>query len=369
MILQGFGMLGLPHSWSYVNTSILMEFQKRNIDLICKSTNGANNIPAPLKPFVVDMKLPIKTETSFGYTIPPNLLKIDAKNKIDIFNSDNTILPPGWAQLLNKECSLVLPSSRFAAEVLLKNGVKKDRIKIVPHGYYPEFFNPEIKPLTITDHDPNKFVFLVVAAPHWRKGIEITMRAFIEEFKNDEDVTLLIKSSMNSHEAPSHFHINLNKVKSELEKSHPYQWPEIKLINYRVESLGSLYRYADAVVLNSRAECFSLTMLEAGACKIPVITTNYGGHLDFLNKQNSTLTDYKIVKCPKEGQYHFFHPNSLIAEPEIEHVKEMMRHVKNNYDEATKKAELLYAQIKDRYTWTNVADQILKLVNDKGWKL
>lgn len=369
MVLQAFGMLSYPHSWSHVSSSILIEFQKRGVDLICKSTNGNIQIATPLRPFVVDFKLPIKTETSFGYTIPPNLLKIDAKHKVNIFNSDNTILPPGWGQLLNRECAMVLPSSKFAAEILLKNGVKKDIIKVVPHGYHPEQFNPNIEPLTITDHDPNKFVFLVVAAPHWRKGIEITLRAFIEEFKNDEDVTLLIKSSMNSHEAPSHFHVNINKIKAELEKTHNYKWPEIKLINYRVESLGALYRYADAVILNSRAECFSLTMLEAGACKVPVITTNYGGHLDFLNKQNSTLTDYKIVKCPKEGQYHFFHPNSTIAEPNLEHVKQTMRHVKNNYEEATKKAELLYSQIVDKYTWSNVADEILKLINNKGWKV
>jgi glycosyltransferase involved in cell wall biosynthesis len=362
-------MLSSPHSWATVSQAILLEMQKAGAQIICRSTNGIVDVPSLLKPTVVPMNQPVQTETSFSYTIPINLARINAKHRIVIANSDNTVLPVGWAQLFNTHAHLILPSSKFAYEILEQNNVKKERMVIVPHGYDPAVFHPNVLPIALSSEvEDKRFKFLMVAAPHWRKGHEQMIKAYIEEFKGDEDVLLIIKSSMNSHEAPAHFHIDLEKIKSSLEKTYKYKWPDIKLINYSVPSLAGLYKYADAVVLPSKTECFSLTMLEAAMCKVPVITTEYGGHLDFLNQENSYLIDYVMKKCPKEGQYHQFVPNSFIAEPSTEHLKQLMRHVKNNYQEAKQKAELCYEQNK-HLTWESATNQIIDLINERGWKI
>ena len=286
MILQYYGMLGSGHSWSTVSRNLLLEFQKQDIKIISRSTNQPKGIPPELK--VVGLKTPIKTEVSFSYTIAPNLKKIDAKHRVVIANHDNTALPPGWAPLLNTYAHLVLPSSQFAYDILKENGVREERMEIVPHGYHPEMFHPDVKPEGLKDKSiDNKFKFLMVAAPHWRKGHDVMLKAFIEEFKDDKDVVLIVKCSMNSHEKKAHFHVNYDKLIKQLHKEYKYEWPQVKLVGGRVENLAGLYKYADAVVLPSRAECFSLTMLESAMVKTPVITTEYGGHLDFLNHENS----------------------------------------------------------------------------------
>jgi len=369
MILQYYGMLSSPHSWSAVSQSLLLEFQKQGIALRCKSTNGFGSIPPSLVPTCMNLNMPIKTEVSFSYTIPPNLIKIDAKHKIQIYNSDNDILPDGWASLMNSGAHLILPSSEFAKEIFLKNKVIEEKMVVVPHGYDPNLFNPNFPKLNIPEIDNSKFKFLCVSAPHYRKGIDVLIKAYIEEFKGDEDVVLIIKSSMNSHEVNAHFHVDIAQIAANLQKTHKYKWPEIKYINHRVESLASLYLLADAVVLSSRAECFSLTMLEASACQIPTITTDYGGHLDFLNHDNSYLIDYVMKACPKEGQYHQVKAGSLIAEPSHDDLKRLMRHVKNNPEEAKSKAMLAYSQVVDKYTWKSAADQILELIKEREWKL
>lgn len=368
-MLQYYGMLGLPHSWGFVAQALLLEFHKRGIKLTCRSTNKADGVHPNLAPTVLPYASEVKSDVSFSYTIPSNLKFITAKHKIVIANSDNTILPPDWNKLFNDEAHLVLPSSQFAYDILKENGVKKERMVVVPHGYNPELYHPDVKHQGIDAPGlDTKFKFLMVAAPHWRKGHDIMLKAFIEEFKDDKDVVLIIKSSMNSHEQLTHFHVNFDKLIAELKRSYKYEWPMIRLISTPIPSLAGLYKYADAVVLPSRAECFSLTMLESAMVKTPVITTEYGGHLDFLNQDNSYLIDYVVRKCPPEGQYHQFTPNSLIAEPSREHLRQLMRHVKNNPQEAKQKAELCYEQNK-HLTWQNAADQILKLIEERGWKI
>ena len=162
--------------------------------------------------------------------------------------------------------------------------------------------------------------------------------------------------------------VDLQKLIEQFKKTHKFKWPEIRITSQRFENLASLYRAANAVVLPSRAECFSLTVLEAAACKVPVITTDYGGHLDFLNADNSYLIDYKLRQAPQEAQYWHYDKNALIAEPSVEHLKQLMREIKNNYATATAKAEQAYLDVQHLH-WSKIADQIQGLVAERNWKL
>lgn len=361
-------MCAQPHSWALVAQSILIEFQKQGIELKIKSTNGINGLPPSLASCVVPFADPLETTTSFSYTLPTNLHKISATHKIQIYNYETTLLPPTYADIMNKEASLILPSSNFAKEIFIKNKVDPNKLVVVPHGYDPINFNNQIPISSINGVDDNKFKFLCVAAPHWRKGIDVLFRAYIEEFKGCEDVVLVLKTSMNSNEGPSHFHVDIKKLLEDLQNKYKFKWPEIRLITSRVPHLGSLYRWANVMVLPSRAECFSLTPLEAAACEVPIITTAYGGQLDFLNSKNSFLIDYKLVKAPKQMQYHHYQPNSMMAEPSIAHLRQLMKHVKNNYKDAQAKAKIAHQQT-SHLTWQYVAKQILNLINERQWSL
>ena len=366
--MQYYGMWSLPHSWSCVSNSLVIEMQKKGIQFICRSTNGTNKIPENIQ--TVPLDFPVKTETSLSYTIPPNLLKIDSKHMAVICNPDNTKLPSGWAKILNQKAHLVLPSSQFAFNTLKENGVNTERMIVVPHGYNPLEFYPDV-PIA-GNNDPSldqKFKFLSVSAPHWRKGFDVLLSAYNEEFKNDQDVVLVIKSSGNSHETSGQpFHVDLNKLFSDLKKKYKHQWPDIRIITTRVDNLASLYRWANINVLASRAECFSLTVLEAAMVGCPSITTEYGGHLDFLNNSNSYLIDYSMKRCPKEGQYYQYAGDSYIGEPDKEHLKYLMRYTKDNYQEALQKGQKCYQDNK-HLTWENAAQQIINLINERGWKV
>jgi glycosyltransferase involved in cell wall biosynthesis len=371
-MLQYYGMLGMPHSWAVVAQFLLVELQKLGVNLKCISTNPLKGIHTDLIPTIItnaQQKASLKTNVSLSYTIPPNLSKIQARHKIIIFNYEFDILPKSFVDILNSEADLILPSSVFTHTLFANSGVAKEKMEILPHGYDPRMFHPDFPPLKVKNIAPDKFKFLIVASPHWRKGHDILLTAYLEEFKHDEDVVLLIKTAMLSNEKISHQHVNFNALFNELKPRHANPWPDIKMIGHKMDYLAPLYTLADALVLPSRGEGFSLTPLEAVACKLPVITTRFGGQMDYLTNQNSYLIDYQMKKAPKEMQYFTFNPNARMAEPDVNHLRKLMRQVKNDHDTAKQKAELAYKQCAESLTWPRVAETLLSMIQKRGWKI
>jgi len=379
MVINYRGMAGdgKNHSWGIVAVSTMLELAKLGCEFKIQSTNAAKGDIGPLKFFplykeVAGRKVPYilpETDVGFAYTIPPNIRHINAKHRIVLANNDSSAVPPNWAKILNEQAHLVIPASTFAYDILKQAGVRPERMEIVPHGYDPEIFNPEVKLTGIGDNSlDDKFKFLCVAAPHKRKNIPGLLEAFIEEFKGNDDVALILKTSHNSHESNAPFHENLDKMIENLKKKYKYKWPKIVLVTKRVESLAGLYRYCDAMVLASRAECFSLTHLEAAMCKIPVVATDIGGQTDFLNQSNAYMVDYVMEKMPRDHQYHFYDPNAFHAKPLKDDLKRIMREISDNPEEAKAKAEKCYQDNK-HLTWEHSAKLIIDLIKQRGWKI
>lgn len=371
MSLQYYGILNLPHSWAVVASAILLELQKRGHKFHCTSTNGFDSIHPNLKQSIIHPQIQtvgtqrrsvfpsLPTTTSLSYTIPQNLMRVSAKHKLLIYNYETTVLPEGWASHMNSQASLILPSSEFSKQIFATNGVQQDKMFVLPHGFDASIYNPEITPASIKGLDQDKFKFLTVAISHWRKGYDVLLKAYIEEFRNDDSVVLIIKTGRDPKEDTMPVHVDIRQIIAALRTTHKYQWPEIRIVESRFDNLARLYNACDAVVLPTRTECFSLTVLEAAACNKPIITTNYGGHLDFLNKANSNLIDCSMRLAPPEGQYWKFYPQAQCAEPDVEHLKQLMRNVKTNYQEAQLKAKIAYEQVVKKYTWQQVVDSLL----------
>ncbi|MFP4445453.1 MAG: glycosyltransferase family 4 protein, partial [Desulfosudaceae bacterium] len=272
-MLQYYGILGMPHSWGFVAQFLLVSLLKKGIDLQCISTNALKGIHTELHSALVTdpaKRRNLVTDVSLSYTVPPNLAKIRASHKILLYNYETTILPEGFAEAMNTGAELILPSSWFSYDIFRDNGVDPDKMAVFPLGYDRAMFNPSFPPLRFKNIDTEKFKFLMVGSPHWRKGHDVLLRAYIEEFRHDKDVVLIVKSSMNSHERQSHIHVNFTALFDELRSRYDYPWPEIKLIGHKIDYLARLYTCADALVLPTRTEGFSLTPLEAIACKVPV---------------------------------------------------------------------------------------------------
>ena len=99
--------------------------------------------------------------------------------------------------------------------------------------------------------------------------------------------------------------------------------------------MDALHRQCDCFVLPHRSEGFSITHATSMSYGEPTIGTNYSGNLDFMNKRNSYLIDYQLTPVYNMifGKYS---GDMTWAEPNISHLKQLMRYVFENREEAKK---------------------------------
>ena len=221
-----------------------------------------------------------------------------------------------------------------------------DKVKIVPHGVSTTIFKPqEVK--------KDKFVFL--SNKGWRGtswdrgGVQYVIKAFCEEFKKDEPVELLLK-------------LNPSYVKPQMIGQHlkelnlPKDRPQIRVNcdNVPYNKLTRFYHESDVVVSPTRAEAFNLPLAEGMACGIPVITTNYGGQIDFVNEKNGWLIDYKLEEVKEDLQYE----GVKWGIPDINHLRELMRESFANREKTKEKGQQALKDIQ-LFTWKHSAKKAL----------
>ena len=232
----------------------------------------------------------------------------------------------------------------------------KNKVVIIPHGYNPKDFYPKMEAIEIDENDkpvhPNPpFKFLANKGfrnLEDRGGIQYLIKAYIEEFKPEENVELVLKVN------PAYGIPNLLELFPELKG----KIPKITYIpeNYTTKKLNELYNECDVFVSPTRAEAFNLPCLEAMACGLPVITTNYGGQTDYVPEGG--LIDYDLVEVKHEVEYE----GIRWAIPKMADLKQLMRKFFDKQDSIPDPN--FYKSIAAEYTWENTA----KLIFDNIYK-
>ena len=162
-----------------------------------------------------------------------------------------------------------------------------------------------IKEYNLTDLNLNfetDFNFLLVAQWGPRKDIEGTIRNFLQEFKNNSDVGLVIKTNIVRNSVPDRYHTKkrIQAIKNEV--------PEAKCKIYLLhgeltnDEIHSLYNNdkIKAMINFGHGEGFGLPLFEAAYCGVPVITHDFGGQKDFLYANVNGKKKSLFTKIPYE---------------------------------------------------------------------
>ena len=155
-------------------------------------------------------------------------------------------------------------------------------------------------------------------------------------------------------------------VKKEIEKLNlPKDGPEIVVLHntkFSDVQMPTLYRSADCFVLPTRGEGWGMPILEAMACGLPTIATNWSSQVDFFNENNGYpievdgLIDAK-ARCPYYKGFQW-------ANPSEEHLAHQMRYVYEHQEAARQKGLQASDEIRTKWTWANAADKIIKRLDD-----
>lgn len=269
-----------------------------------------------------------------------------------MFETDR--LPDGVAERCNAMDEVWLPS-RFNMETYARAGVKESKLRYVPPGTDTQLFCPEAIPLQIPQR--RGFNFLSVFDWQQRKGYDVLLRAYLREFKPDEDVALILKVSQatdNLSDLPAQIACFVERVAGlGLGKA-----PPVILINGFIpqQDMPRLYATADCFVLPSRGEGYGRPFIEALACQVPVIATGWSGQADFLNRENSFPIEWRLVPVPDDADLEVF-AGQQWAEPDVDHLRQLMRQVFSHRGEARRRAAVGRADIVRQYDWNVVIPQ------------
>ena len=238
--------------------------------------------------------------------------------------------------------------SCFHREAFLASGVSAERIVVFPTGVDTKVFRPGCSPLPIPHR--RGFTFLAITDPHDRKGMDLLLRAFLQEFKADDNVSLLVKVTSQEDrsidlEAELAFFIE-KEMGLTLENS-----PVILFLDdcLPYSAMPSLYAAADAFVMPARGEAWGKTLLEALACELPVITTRWGSAPELLNDANAYVIESEGVS-PVSARDGFLAEHRW-ASPSVDHLRQLLRTIFSHPEEARNRARNGRAEVVANRDW------------------
>lgn len=350
--------LGQNHSWSIVGQNIARALLKLGHGVDLNSTNGYDLFPKDLEPYIKNLNKEYDAQISYtAFRNFPNYLSHGNKNRIGIWNYETTVLPPGFVKFTTN-ADYICPSSQFAADIFIQNKVPKEKVVVIPHGInVEEYSSTEIYPLKT---DKSTKIFANIAQPHIRKNIDGMFEAYGQAFTKKDDVCLVIKITPKQGEKDHPFNVDFWKFWHEFCKKYP-KHADVEIITDWVPSMVPLYNACDILFSMTRAECFWLPGLEAMAKKLLVIAPNYGGQLEFMNKNNSLLIPGKVVRAPRAMQYWVSSPYAETFEPSIGEAANLLSKALENKTSLIRQYLPGMTDQVERLTWDNIAKEFIKL--------
>jgi len=257
-------------------------------------------------------------------------------------------------ECLNPDIEYILCPSNHTKQAILNTSSEKDteiellnkKIRIIHHGVDLNLFYPKEK--------PNKCIFIAnkgLRGPEDRGGLQYLIKAFIEEF-TEEDVELIIKIN------PAYGIIDINNLMMQMQipaKKYPKITINNQLMNY--EELVKFYNQGTVFVSPTRAESFNIPCLEAMACGLPVLTTNFGGQTDFVNEENGWLIGGEMTEVKWDLMYEGI--SWLI--PYYQDLRKMLRWIFEHTEGVNKKSQKALETAK-QFTWENSAKKLIDLI-------
>jgi glycosyltransferase involved in cell wall biosynthesis len=220
------------------------------------------------------------------------------------------------------------------------------------------------------------FNFLLVAQAGPRKNFANTVKWFVEEFKNDENVGLICKthlggSSQIDREA---IHKNLQFILNE----HKDRKCKVYLLHGDMSEseMASLYTHpkVKALVSLSHGEGYGLPIFEAAYYGLPVITTEWSGPTDFMycpNKEGKVKphfarVDYTLQPVQQEAIWEgVIEKDTMWAFPVENSARTQMREVYKNHDRFRGQAKRLMAHIETEFEESKMNEKFVETVYGK----
>ena len=273
---------------------------------------------------------------------------------------ESTRIPIGVLQSAQSADVVWVPSC-WGRDVLIANGIDALKIDVVREGVDHNLFHPYGRV-----PESRSFRFLMVGKYEIRKSYPEIFEAFAAEFGNNPAVELVMKSD--------YFRdgdIKAQQMIADI-KSHGFENWRLNWGYADITHIAQMYRTADVFLSAPRGEAWGLPIIEAAASGLPIISTMYSGHAEFLKPIQTSVVDVawnlSAVDCDEYKGYYPF-PDSNWGEwavPRVESLRDTMRFAYENHQELSAKGIKNSAVIRREFNWSASANQAVTALESRG---
>ena len=306
----------------------------------------------------------------------PNEFKRFGKFNIGVTAGiETTVAPKDWIDGCNV-MDLVITTSNFSKDVLLstvyneneKNTnrlIKQHRVNkpmnVLFEGVDTQIYNNKINDEFKLDIEED-FAYLFVG--HWLKGnvgqdrkdVGMLIKCFVESFKGEiNKPALVLKTSSASFSIKERENLidRIQKIVGDNKVPIYLLFGDLK-----DEEMNDLYNHPKikAMVSITKGEGFGRPLLEFTMTGKPVIASNWSGHKDFLPMNNAVMVGGKLTDVDDSAVDNFIIKGSKWFTANYDEFIQVLKVVKNQYDEFLEKSEKLRVINNENFTLEKMKD-------------
>jgi glycosyltransferase involved in cell wall biosynthesis len=270
---------------------------------------------------------------------------------------ESTRVPPTVMNTMLTADQVWVPSE-WGRKILIDGGVTADLCHVVPEGvdsaqYHP--YAPRVESPILS--------YLIAGKYELRKSIIETIYAWIQEFGNDPDVELVVKSNYFTNQAAKY-----NELSGWIEST-GVQNVRVLWGTSSTSDLIDLYQQSHIFVLPTKGEGWGLPLIEAAAVGLPIITVMHSAHTEFLQHIPSSVVPVEFDMAPIAcEEYKSYYPTEdgdwgAWAQPRVDSIRSALRTSRDNYATLQSRAFANSSIIRDAFSWDRSVDCALSILH------
>ena len=309
---------------------------------------------------------------------------------------ETTVCAPQWIEGCNR-MNLVLTSSKHAKTVFETTNYQINNkqtnqtqgelklskpIEVLIEGANLEIYKPlDVKEFTsknlVKDLDSIKESFAYLFVGHWmqgqlgedRKNVGLLVKAFYETFKNkSKKPALILKTSQvgSSYMDRDELIAKIKAIKATVKSNN---LPNIYLLHgeFTNEEMNQIYNHpkVKAMVNLTKGEGFGRPLLEFSLVNKPIITTNWSGHIDYLNPEFVTLLPGTLTKVHPSAANGMLMQEAEWFSVDTGHAGHYLKDVFENYKRYTENAKRQGFQSRTKFSFNAMKEKLDNLFTEK----
>jgi glycosyltransferase involved in cell wall biosynthesis len=357
--------------WAKASIDYIQALHSVGVDVVCRNVSLTDKyVDVPSSIIAMENKSLEGVDYCIQHVLPHHLISTSKfkKNIAYFVYETNSMKDNDWTNYL-KLVDEVWVANQSLCNVVKEAGVQN--VKILPHCFNTDTYKKEYKKLQMQDME-GKFIFYYIGDYNTRKNIDSIIRCFHSEFRNQEEVALLVK--INKFKVPPDTLRQVYIEKSEVIKESMRLYTDRTKFCKEVvvtedileDQIYSLHKTCDCFITISHGEAWSIPAFDAMAFGNTPICSNEGGPKDFIDASDTntgSLIDgvYNVCNCPDAAFPHIFTGREEWFCPSESQTKKAMRYYYENRDNIDRSAGLKQAE---KFSYEKIGTKIKEYLGE-----